>query len=364
MKALARAFWLVVQAAWGCCLLPWLALTRRGRPLVLTHHGDRDAQGRDRQLGPLLDALGSRYVEVALVPGTAAASFARLRPGAPACVPYALLAVLGRLVRPFARDRSARLAGRAVVARWLLRSLRPRVVLLVDESGSGQPLVRAARALGIRSVGIQHGDFAPGNPQYDRTVSGEVAPADVLCVWSEWFRARLLAVSAVYTRANTDVTGRLRDPAPAAKARAGGALRVLVVAEAHPRFPAEFEPYLAALRADGALAVTVQPHPATAVPARDLAASLAWCDVAVGMRSSALLEATWHGRPVVVAGPDAARHALVTASVAIGCASPAGLSAACREAAADALRPRRAREFVWGSPPADSVRAVLAAGGM
>ena len=33
-----------------------------------------------------------------------------------------------------------------------------------------------------------------------------------MCVWSDWFRGRLTAISPFYTAANTRVTGRLRYP--------------------------------------------------------------------------------------------------------------------------------------------------------
>ena len=74
---------------------------------------------------------------------------------------------------------------RTVVARWFLRLLRPRVLYLVDESGSGQPLLTAAHQLDIRVVAIQHGDFL-GNRQYCRGPGGafDLEPADLLCVWS------------------------------------------------------------------------------------------------------------------------------------------------------------------------------------
>ncbi len=354
MKALARAFWLAVQTGFGGALLIWLLAARRGRPLILTHHQDRDPTGRDRQLGPLLDALGTNRVEVALVPARAATTLARVRPGASAPVPYAFLVALAWLLRPFARD------ARTVVARWLLAALRPRVVFLIDESGSGQPFVRAARALGIRSVGIQHGDFAPGNAQYDHTAGRDVVPVDVLCVWSAWFQARLFAVSRIYTSANTRVTGRLRDPVVTAPVPADGRLRVLCIMEAGVGFAGLLAPYLAALRAAPDVDVSVQAHPSTATPSRSLADSLQWCEVAVGARSSALLEAVWHRRAIVVVDPTSGPPS-PAAEFAISCPSPAGLVDACRAAAHDATRREFAFARVWGDAPPSPAQAILLA---
>ena len=67
----------------------------------------------------------------------------------------AILALARVLSLGKSNDRS-----RKTVARLLLRSLRPRAVYLIDESGSGQPLLCAARSLGIRVIGVQHGDVA------------------------------------------------------------------------------------------------------------------------------------------------------------------------------------------------------------
>lgn len=357
VKQVARACWLIVQAAFGCAALAWLIATRRGRPFILTHHQDRDAAGRDRQLGPLLDTLGARRIEVAFVPGTALATWRRLRPGAGLVIPYATLRLIARVLGPISRDPSAR------AARWLLEALRPPVAFLIDESGSGQPFVRAARALGIRTVGIQHGDFAAGNPQYDGASAREIVAADVLCVWSAWFQARLLRISTIYTSANTRVTGRLRDPAPTTTPRDDDAVRVLVIGEADPDFAATVDPYLAALRAAGDVVVKVQPHPAESTRGRDLATALAWSDVVVGRRSSALLEALWHARPIVIVGVESAAHEFFAAGLATACAQPTALAAICRTicrtAEAGSVDPARAG--VWGGAPADPVRAIVAA---
>lgn len=357
VQQVARAFWLLVQAAFGCAVLAWFFATRRGRPFILTHHQDRDATGRDRQLGPLLDRLGTRRSEVAFVPGNALATWRRLRPGAGLVIPYATLRLIARVLGPIRRDPSTR------AARWLLAVLRPPVAFLIDESGSGQPFVRAARALGIRTVGIQHGDFAAGNTQYDGARARGIVAADVLCVWSAWFQARLLSISTIYTSANTRVTGRLRDPGRATAPHDDDAVRVLVIGEPDPEFAATVDPYLEALRAAGDVVVELHPHPAVSTGVRDLATALAWSDVVVGRRSSALLEALWHARPIVVVGVESAAHEFVVASLAIACPQPSALAAICRTISAmaetDGVGPARAR--VWGGAPPCPVEAIVAA---
>src|SRR5690606_18187515 len=211
------------------------------------------------------------------------------------------------------------------------------------------------------SAGIQHGDFLPGDPLYDGRLARDVVPADVLCVWSSWFRARLLSISAAYDEGRVRVTGRMRFPPPTEVPRDPRRLRVLVLGEAGDEFAAAVEPFLSALARDPDVEVAVQPHPARAQATRDLASALAWCDVALGMRSSALYEALFHRRPVVVACKERA-HPL--AGLVAFCPEPEHAAHACRQAAADPATLARARAVVWGDPPDDPVREVLAAVGI
>ena len=372
MRRLLRGARLLAQLAFSAVSCGWFLLARRGATLVFTHAPDVDAEWRDPQMGPLVEGLlerGRPIVEVAFIPldGGLLANLARTR--RPHLAHAALLASarLLALAPGWGRER-ARLA----VGRALLRALRPRAVYLVDESGSGQLLLRAARSLGTPAIGIQHGDFQPANPQYARPAG--VEPADVLCVWSPWFRRRLLAVSPIYTEANTRVTGRLRFPAPRAAPPgpgAAGRLRILVVAERAPGWRAAAEPYLEAVRGRADLELQIQPHPADGAgdwPAAELAhgslaRALLEADVVCGTGSSALLEALWHGRPavsLVVAGRrDPAGYA--AAGLVEPCADPKNLPALCRELArggAERTEERRAR--VWGGAADDPVAAILA----
>ena len=68
MTAVGRLAWTAVHVAFSVVALAWLWAFRRGTPLLLTHYRDLDADGVDRQMGALVDALGGRAVEVTLVP--------------------------------------------------------------------------------------------------------------------------------------------------------------------------------------------------------------------------------------------------------------------------------------------------------
>ena len=139
-----------------------VCVTRRGKPMVLVHYQDVDATGLDRQMGPLVDVLRAHggCSVVAAIPFGPQLFVDWWRRGA-ASISIALVLLPARLMCP-AGGRAARMRARVRVARWLLLVVRPPVVFLIDESGSGQPLLRASRQLGIRVIAIQHGDFRPG----------------------------------------------------------------------------------------------------------------------------------------------------------------------------------------------------------
>jgi len=382
MKALTRTLWFVAHAAWSLASLVVLAVTRRRAVLVFTHEPDV-VRERDRQMGPLVERLSATrvpFVEIVFV--ALDCDFVRcVRRLRRPFISYALLAGPARVLSLASADRAvARNAARARLAGWLLDLLRPTRLILTDESGSGQPLVRAARARALPVLGIQHGDFQPDNAQY-APVGAEpfaVEPVDLLCVWSEWFAARLRRVSPIYDARRIAVTGRLRFPASAQDepneqddGERNGALRVLLLSEAGDAFPEQVAPYLAALDAAADVRLTVRPHPAEArarwaertLDAGELGAALARCDLALGVASSALLEALYHRRPavtlVVEGRDDPAGYA--ADSVVARCALPEDLVATCRALAADSARARldgrRAR--VWGADEGDAVEAVL-----
>ena len=99
-RALARGLRLLGHLAWCAAVVPALALTRRGARLVFTHAQDVDADGRDRQMGPLVWELcrrGRPFVEVTYL--SLDGGFLRnLRAKRRAFVPWPALLALGRVL--------------------------------------------------------------------------------------------------------------------------------------------------------------------------------------------------------------------------------------------------------------------------
>lgn len=374
----SRLFWTGAQLLWSATMVWVLVVFRRRSNLVFTHHGDIDADGRDQQMGPLVDALiagGEGLVEVARIPLSPALLGAIRLKRRPFLSQAALLAPswlwsLGSPARATALRRWA--------AGCLLRLLRPRVVYLIDESGSGQPLLQAARRLGIRVIGIQHGDFA-GNPQYCAGPTFDRQAADVLCVWSSWYRDRLLDTSPIYTADNVRVTGRLRYPTPEAAPRDpsvdDGVLRILVLGERDAAFWTAMDPFVRALTDRRDFAVEVRRHPAETDSdsppspsplSPSLAVAVKNSDVVLGSGSSALLEAVYWSRAIIVCATlrlgDPA--GLVRDGLAIPCENPNDLADLCRELCEldRSAQVRTAHDMVWGDIEVDAVHKILSAG--
>jgi len=367
MQRLLRSLRLPAHLFLSAVALLEFALFRRGGVLVFTHHPDVDGAGRDVQMGPLVDELRRRdrpLIEVTLVSLTGGLLRNLLVKRRPFVSHAALLAVARMLAcwPGIERDRA-----RDVVGRGLLRLLRPVEVFLIDESGSGQMLVRAARSLRIPTVGIQHGDFQRGNSQYGP--ASDAVPVDVLCLWSPWFRTRLLATSAIYGEHNTCVAGRMRYPQGEPARRPSERLvRVLLVSQADPGFRGAVEPFLRALRGDGGFRLAVRPHPgetpaswpAAELARAPLAQAIQEADVVVGVDSSALLEALWWHRPtvtLVALAPEPPAPLVACAA----CGEPEGLSDLCRTLARDPRVVDERRALVWGGPQAPAVEGILAA---
>jgi len=376
LRSIVRLVWCCVHVVWSLGALVVLCFRRRRAVCVFTHAPDVDADGLDRQLGPLVDRLradGTPCVEITFV--ALSRDFLRCvgrRRGA--FLSYVLIAGPAWLwALPAADRRATRRAAGARVASLLFRLLRPRAVVLTDESGSGQPLLRAARRRGIPVVGVQHGDFQPDNPQYAQAT--DVEPADTLCVWSPWFRERLLRISPIYTPERVAVTGRLRYPAPPPSERDGRELHVLLLSEASADFPGEVHDALRVLEGDPGIAVSIQPHPGedpgrwsgSVVRTSSLVTALQDCDVALGVGSSALLEALYHRRPAITLVTRERRDPSGYAGeeLVATCEDAGELAALCRALAGPEsraeLEARRSR--VWGEDepdPVDPVEAVLA----
>ena len=376
---LLRAVRLVGHLLLSALSLGWFFVTRRGAELVFTHAPDVDSEGRDRQMGPLIEGLNLRgrpFVEVILVP-LSGGLLATLRRTRRPFLSHAAMLLCARSLMLVGRDRTR---ARGAVGLVLLRLLRPRAIYLIDESGSGQLLVRAARLAGIRTHGIQHGDFMsfpyrpePGRPEPGRAF--EVEPVDRFWVWSPWFRERLLSVSPVYDAANTAVSGRLRfaagdeDTASMRTEMHAETVRVLLLADGVPEFAREVEPFVQALRAATGIELRVRPHPACPAPwpaelesGGSLAADLDRAQVVIGVASSALLEALRRRRPCL--GLATTSRVDPAGYVAAGLLQlvevPAQVADRCRAlAGADSCELETARETVWAGAPDDPVGAIL-----
>ena len=71
MVYLSRIFWAFGHLLWSVMALLVVTISRRGGVLVFTHYHDVDADGRDQQMGPLVDELvegGASLVEVCRIP--------------------------------------------------------------------------------------------------------------------------------------------------------------------------------------------------------------------------------------------------------------------------------------------------------
>ncbi len=374
MRLWTRLLTTPVHLAWSLVSALICAVGRRRSVLVFTHARDISG-GRDAQMGPLVDALVERrekFTELCMIPF--GASFLhclwlkrRFFVSYTAVLALAWILSLGRRGDTWDQRRRA--------ARWLLRLLRPRLVYLIDESGSGQPILRAAHDLGIPVLAIQHGDFL--NPHYAAARRGgsDVEAADLFCLWSSWFQERLLRVSPIYTLANTRITGRLRTVAPKASVVSGAVPRVLVLGEVGACFRHEVEAFLVALDAAG-MKASYRPHPAEAMPKSGVAAvtiskettlaqALQHCDVVLGSSSSALLEALYHGVAVVVfCSPrldDPAGFA--REGLAMRCDVPGDLPELCLRLARKrhASCAASARAIVWGDAETNVIEEIFGA---
>ncbi len=344
----------------------------RGGSLVFTHAPDLDSSGRDGQMGPLVEALRNRgrLREVTLVPLTWNWLLRNWRAKRRPFVSHASILGTARLLAPWNATRRRRWRQR--IASFVLSQARVNSVFLIDESGSGQSLLKAARSKGIPVLGIQHGDFHSGNHQYDSAAGGGVEPADVLCVWSHWFRARLLALSRIYDENNTVVTGRMRAETRPARPRIPTArLAVLFLGEAHSEFFGEARPFWEALMEAEGLQPKWKPHPSSErlpiedsrLERRPLWEALNEADVVVGRDSSALLEAVHQERPVVLFGNHQGldRSGYGDQGIGTRCEESTEIVATCRKAtgAEDSTR-AGVRKMVWGQDSRDPVAEILA----
>lgn len=330
-----------LHLVWSLPLLVYFSLFRRQAYFVLTHHQDIDSEGLDRQMGPLLDEMRSQdlaWIEVCYIP--IGNLFDNLRKKRRPCLSYAAFLAITFFLS-WSRDSQRRKAAQDCVARRWLRFLQPQALFLIDESGSGQPFVRAARQLSIPTFGIQHGDFQPNNPQYspqdNKTFKKD--SVDCFCLWSSWFQKRLLQCSPIYDEANTLVTGRMRfAPTESTKADTKNKIVVLLLAEAEGDFVEIVQPYLEHLSHEEGIKVLIQEHPAERhrerftfpVSSVDLATNLQTSDVILGRNSSALLEAIYWETPVILLESNQGRSCYRDEGIGESCSDPSKLGSLCR----------------------------------
>lgn len=368
MKALLRGFWAAAQVLYGAFVLLKFSCTRRGGVLVFSHFQDMDADGTDTNLGPLVNALAEGpydLMELTLVPLTRSTVQNRRRKGRD-YIPLAAIFGPARLLAGFGGDRRRLQARRALILRGVLAILSPRVVYLVDESGSGQPLVIAARARGTKTIAVQHGDVGPRSAQYARTAdSQEVLPVDHFCVWSEYFRDRLFATSTLYGPENTVVTGRVRPIPEPARTGQGPRRRVLVLGAADPKEDQRLQHFYEGVRAAEAVDASFRPHPSrrgAAGVGRTLLLDLEESDIVVTTGSSALFDAIALSRTVIFLVEEGKGPPSDLIGLDLPCTSHAtDFLARQGDFEADSRGARR-REMVFGGARLDAVLMLLGLG--
>jgi hypothetical protein len=236
-------------------------------------------------------------------------------------------------------------------------SVRPAAVCLYNESGGlGRAVIAAARAAGVRSVGIQHGILYPRYYSYTYTAAETEAPRpDRTAVFGEAARRELVR-QGHYAPASLVLTGspkfdqlleasRLWNAA-AVRARLGlpqGTRLVLVASRfrgiraTHQCIASAFPAFVRAVDSLSNVMGVVKPHPAEpAKPYEDVIGGLGAkqvrvlapqtplldllhaADLVVTVESLSAVEALVLGRPLVILNTPTNLQEMVDAGVAIG----------------------------------------------
>lgn len=246
----------------------------------------------------------------------------------------------------------------------VLKLLKPRCLLCLDDSRHAYPLVAAAKHLGIKTIGLQHGlnlnQFFPGHTCIGINGARSHAYDDYL-FWSDYFRNRFLPLSELYSEHNTSVSGALR-PLPIDSNHSQiqlNTIRVLAIEE--PELPREqFEQYRDALLADPRIRLSIRARANNEF--KNLSAELSDNDVVIGAYSSVLYEAIAAQKPVVVIPSDyhlSALH-LAAENLADLFISPSSAAETILKAAniSGAVLERR-RTVVWGEKQLDGLAHVV-----
>lgn len=339
----------------------WRNLVRRRRPVVFLEALSRLSHGRsveDTTPALPLDTTGSSDPESAFLRRVARHTLGRAR---------LLAAEIPRIQR-------------------LLRLMGVRRIIALDDSRHVNGLVAAARLEGIPSLGYMHGLFNRYHPGLLCRGLGSQARRhgfDLLGVWSDYFRNRLLA-GELYDHEHSFVSGPIRQAvetatvaSPVARRPTDQPLRILLLSEPRARQD-EVRSYVRRLLAAEGCRVVLKVRPGEAVPHFRLRGgqegshlevlrsgtvyeAFESCDVVVGTYSSVLYEAALALLPAVLLRTTFSYgHELVEDGLAELAERPEEVVETVERAAALDLRERRRRrDALWGDAPLDGARHLF-----
>lgn len=394
---LEQGFYFLIQYVYSLVSLAVMKLKKERYVLLFTHAVDIDDDGCDPQMGPLADEMKCRrkkYMELVMSPfdGTTLRCIsAKRKPfvfysffagasGKTATEAFTLendgvfhendLALIKRAL--------ARINYECMRLRLVFSSMKPGYAFIIDECGSGRPLVLALKSLGVLACGVQHGASLGA---YNLEYMGygyvpndcEAPVADKLFVWGEYFRRKLLANSHIFTDGHVVVAGQLRQDylrargsktknKPAENETGKSKKRVLFFSQYLDSLRADAVPFLRELAGHDDFCLTLKKHPeensldfyrAAGVDfsewTQSLYAGLEWADAVVSVSSTSLLEAGLFHKPAIVLLTDTAgdRLDIVKDGLCPSAGTPQELVKRLLEMTAPESAPRAAETSVW-----------------
>ncbi len=279
----------------------------------------------------------------------------------------------------------------AAVTTSLRRAGDVRLVLVHEEFyPKGMLTIAAARSLGIRTIGVQHGTIGPEHTMYmvpRGQLDGAPVP-DLFAAWGE-FAADVLCHVGAFPHDRLSVVGAPRLDAWASSQLPGSEARdrlgfaaddvvILFTSEGFALSQSVVRGLLEVARAQPEWRIVIKVHPNDRSPDAyqrlmsavrvtnmacvrgALAEHMAACDVLVSGASTTVLEALLCGKAVVSANfpsePD--RYPYVAEGVAVGARSPAELESAIQQALWRRVAPAARRQFLLRhlGPTADARR--------
>ena len=272
----------------------------------------------------------------------------------------------------------------------VVRMLRPERAILFDDYRHSYELVVACKLSGVHTTGVQHGGFntlSVGLMGYG--VHAERSHAfDRYLVWSPFVLERLLNESTLYTEETAAVGGVPRpldgpSEPPMAGALEGGGdddrVRVLFILETYDPLTQQqqVEPYVRALAEDSRVTLTIKLRrgqhtlpfsidqeilKCIQLETGPLEESFGVSGVVVGTWSTALLEATYWYKPVVVFATSTYDdpHRLAANGAASRAESPEQVVEQVLSASLiDTAELERRKHVVWGSEVPDVADAIM-----